>query len=92
MIVLQYDAGRLMQPLRLLIFGERYHIRSLNRYIFQQVLAHQSSNVVAPSNAVKEYTYDDTSHGPGIRRLIIDWYTGCLDRTTTGTEDAGLAA
>lgn len=71
------DAGEMwMQPIRLLVFAEKYDIPSFKLDTIEILVAHiQEHGSITPSKTVAEYVYDNTCRGSGIRKLLADWYT-----------------
>lgn len=65
----------LMQPIRLLIFAERYDIQSFKGYIFEKLLAHaRDAESMSPSENAVVYAYSNTCRGSDIRKMLADWY------------------
>lgn len=69
------ESDLLMQPIRLLVFADKYDVSSLKLYTFKELLAHSlEEGSEAPSEDVVKYAYNNTCRGSGIRTLLADWY------------------
>lgn len=64
----------LSQPMRLLVFADKYDIPSLKETLLETLLAHVKERRQAPNRSDVKYAYANTCRGSGIRRLLADWY------------------
>lgn len=69
------NSNYLMQPIRLLVFADKYDIPHLKKYILEKLLEHtRDRESVSPSVDAVVYAYSNTCRGSGVRRLLADWY------------------
>ena len=62
------------QPMRLLIFSDKYDVPELRKLIFRLMLSCIKDEVKTRVDCILEWVYLNTCRGSGTRRLLIDWY------------------
>lgn len=75
------DGEYLTPSIRLLVFADKYDIRRLKIHVFEELIAHyDDQEAQCFSQTAMEYVYKNSCHGSGIRTLVAEWYTTCLDK------------
>ena len=61
---------------KFLVFTDKYDIQDCKKYVIEAILAKARSpdRLSAPDHMAIKHIYHYTSHGSGLRSLIVDWY------------------
>ena len=66
------------QPLRLLIFADKYDVTDLLKYLYEALIKSFKRDSETPSQAAIRFVYESTYKGSGIRRLVAEKVVLCL--------------